>query len=69
MIRNITEQTKLFSWTLLCLIVAEGASFWSFFNPMIGLVVGGIIVLATLLLSLKNIKNGLLSVVAELIVC
>lgn len=68
MIRNITEQTKLFSWTLLCLIVAEGASFWSFFNPIIGLVVGGIIVLATLLLSLKNIKNGLLIVVAELIV-
>lgn len=68
MIRNLTEQSKLFFWTLLGLIIAEGASFLSFFNPIIGLVVGGIIVLATLLLSLKNIRNGLLIVVAELII-
>jgi len=68
MIRNITEQSKLFTWTLLCLIVAEGASFWSFFNSLIGFIAGSIIVLATLVVSLKNIRNGLLIVIAELII-
>lgn len=63
-----SKETKIFLWVLLALLFVEGASFWSFFNPLVGLIVGGVIIAATLVLSIKNISNGLLVIVAELII-
>ncbi len=61
------QKITLFFWVLVSLLIIEGASFSSYFNPLVGIVVGGIIVLATLVISLKSISNGLLVVVAELL--
>ncbi len=62
------QMTTLFCWVLLCLLIVEGASFWSYFNPLVGLVAGGLILVTTLLLSIKNVSNGLLVIIAELII-